>query len=123
MTRRSYHTHCSTEGCSIRLNTGQLFCKEHYHSLPKALKDGLWASWRAAMNARRGTTPHAEQLAANRAYQAAYQACCEYLRTAPKTPAEAMTAVAMEGRSFASQQIEGGAEKAFRVRFVDGRCL
>jgi len=110
MIRRHYHVHCAVEGCSTRLNAGQLFCKEHYHSLPKALKDRLWATWRAAMNARRGTTPHAEQLAANREYQRAYQDCSNYLSAAPKTPAEAMTAV-------------GIAADGERVRFTEGRRL
>lgn len=110
MIRRHYHVHCAVEGCSTRLNAGQLFCKAHYFSLPKALKDDLWAAWRVAMNARRGFTPHAEQIAANREYQQAYQACCEYLRTAPTTSAAAMTTVAIA---------VGGEE----VRFVNGRSL
>lgn len=110
MIRRHYHVHCASEGCSTRLNAGQLFCKDHYHSLPKALKDRLWAAWRAAMNARRGTTPQAEQLAANRAYQRAYQDCCEYLRSAPRTPAASMSAI-------------GIAANGEQVRFTDGRRL
>lgn len=110
MIRRSYHVHCAAEGCSKRLNAGQLFCKDHYFSLPKALKDRLWATWRVAMNARRGTTPHSEQLAANRHYQSAFQDCCEYLRTAPKTPAASVSAI-------------GIAANGEQVRFTGGRRL
>ena len=110
MIRRTYHVHCAVAGCSTRLNAGQLFCKSHYFSLPKALKDDLWSSWRAAMHARRGTTPQAEQLTANREYQRAYQECCEYLRSAPKTSAAAITTVAI-------------AADGEQVSFVDGRRL
>ena len=107
MIRRSYHVHCAAEGCSTRLNAGQLFCKDHYHSLPKALKDRLWAAWRVAMNARRGTTPHSEQLVANRDYQSAFQDCRDHLRGAPKTPATSMSTVAIAATGEQVQFVEG----------------
>lgn len=110
MTRKSYHVHCSIEGCATRVGRGQLFCKDHYYSLPKALRDRLWSGWRNAMNAWRGRMDWQEKVAADREYWRAYNACCEYLRTAPKTPADAMATVAI------------GADGS-EVRFVEGRRL
>ncbi|MGE4321747.1 MAG: hypothetical protein AB7E60_01805 [Sphingobium sp.] len=97
MIRRSYHkqdVHCAAEGCDMIVGRGQMFCRGHYFSLPKGLRDALWSAWRAAMNARRGETSTIEQGRINRAYQQAFQHCCEHLRRVPATSAEAMTTIA-----------------------------
>lgn len=110
MIRRSYHVHCSADGCSSRLGTGQLFCKDHYFSLPRALRDRLWSAWRRAMECYRINLTRDEQEERNREYQAAFQDCREHLRGAPRTPASSMTTVA----TGASGE---------KVRFVEGRRL
>ncbi|MFY9350339.1 MAG: hypothetical protein WBL20_03025 [Sphingobium sp.] len=113
MIRRTFYKAdvlCSAEGCDVPVGKGQLFCKGHYFSLPRALRDALWGAWRAAMNARRDCKPRVEQAAANAAYQVAFQNCCEHLRTARATTAEAMTTVAI-------------AADGERVTYANGRML
>ncbi len=110
MIGRSFHRHdvrCAAEGCDARIGRGQLFCKGHYFSLPDALRSRLWATWRAAMNARRGTTTIAQQAEANSAYHEAYLACLDHLRAAPVTPAEAMTTVAIAASGEAVTYVGG----------------
>lgn len=113
MIRRTFHKHdvlCAAEGCDVPVGRGQMFCKGHYFSLPQELRDGLWAAWRAAMAARRGTTTINEQARINREYQEAYQACREHLRATPTTPAASMSTVAITSSGE-------------QVRFVAGRRL
>lgn len=110
MIRRTFYkpdAHCAASGCDMVIGKGQMFCKDHYYALPKPLRDDLWRTWRAAMNARRGATNVQDQLRINREYQAAYQACTEFLRNVPRTDAVVAsafaiaadgTAVAYEGR-------------------------
>ncbi len=123
MMRRTFSkldVHCAAEGCDVRIGKGKLFCKGHYFSLPKALRDRLWSAWRAAMSAY-ARAPRLEQDRLNREYQQAYQDCREHLRTVRPTSAEAMTTTAYDARDFASPHIEGGAPKEFR--YVAGRML
>jgi hypothetical protein len=124
MIRRTFYkpdVHCAASGCCMIVGKGQMFCKDHYFALPKALRNDLWTAWRAAMNARRGSTSVEDQLRINREYQAAYQACTEYLRTAPRTPAAAMATVAYDAREYASKELSGGQPTEFR--YVEGRML
>lgn len=98
MIRRTFYkpdVHCAASGCCMIVGKGHMFCTDHYYSLPKPLRDALWATWRAAMNARRGTTSVQDQLRINREYQAAYQACTEFLRNVPRTDAFVTSPVAI----------------------------
>ncbi|NML88380.1 hypothetical protein HHL26_04780 [Sphingobium sp. TB-6] len=113
MIRRTFHKHdvlCAAEGCDVPVGRGHMFCKGHYFSLPQELRDQLWAAWRAAMAARRGTTTIAEQARINRECRQAFQNCRDYLRSAPTTSAAAMATVAI-------------AASGEQVRFVNGRRL
>lgn len=113
MIRRGFYKHdvtCAAEGCGVVIGRGKIYCKGHYLSLPDALRARLWATWRAAMNARRGHTPMDRQAQANRAYHEAFLACQEQLRTVRPTTADAMSTVA----------IAAGDEA---VRYVGGRML
>lgn len=113
MIRRSFHKHdvlCAAQGCDVPVGRGKIYCKGHYFSLPKPLRDRLWATWRAAMDARKGTTTQTEQARINGEYQQAFQACQEHLRSVRTTAAPSMTTVA----------IAAGGEQ---VRFVNGRRL
>lgn len=98
---------CAAQGCSMIVGKGQMFCKDHYFALPKPLRDDLWSAWRAAMNARRGGTSLDDQLRINREYQAAYQACTEYLRAVPRTPASAMSTTAIDAHGREISYVEG----------------
>lgn len=113
MIRRTYHKPdvlCCAEGCTVPIGRGKLFCKGHYFSLPKPLRDALWDAWRAAMAARKAMQPRVAQAALNADYQAAYQACRDHLRAVPVTSAEAMTTIA--------------ADRVGRVvAYADGRML
>ncbi|SCW61452.1 hypothetical protein SAMN02927924_01666 [Sphingobium faniae] len=110
MSARTYHVHCAAEGCTSRIGKGQLFCKDHYFALPRALRDDLWAAWRRAMEVYRVNMTRDEQELRNRAYQDAFRACVEHLRSAPRTDAAAMSTVAI-------------AATGEPVRFVEGRRL
>lgn len=110
MIRRTFYkpdVHCAASGCDMVIGKGKIFCLDHYHALPKPLKDGLWNTWRAAMNARRGTTSVDDQLRINREYQAAFQACTEYLRNAPRTPAPVISTVAIAADGKAVTYVGG----------------
>lgn len=120
MIRRTFYKPdvlCSAEGCTVPIGPGKLFCKGHYFSLPKALMD----AWRTAMDARKNMLPRVEQSRLNALYQVAFQNCCEHLRTARPTTADAMTTVAYDARDYADKVISGGAPTEFR--YVDGRML
>lgn len=91
------------------IGRGKIFCHGHYFGLPKPLRDALWDSWREAMKARDGTFTIVQQGRINRAFQKAFEACFEYLRTAPMTSAVAMSTAAFERGS--------------PVTYVEGRQL
>ena len=98
---------CCAEGCETLLEKGQLFCRDHYFSLPKPLRDRLWSAWRAAMSVYRRPVTLVEQARHNAAYQQAFQACQEHLRTAPPTPAHAMKTTAFAADGKATTYVEG----------------
>lgn len=113
MIRRTYFKPdvvCSADGCDVPIGKGKLFCKGHYFSLPKAVRDKLWCVWRKAMEARRLMRPRLEQNALNAEYQAVFQECCDHLRGARPTTADAMStsAIAASGQS---------------VTYIEGRML
>ncbi len=115
MIRRSFSKHdvrCAAEGCGEIVGTGRIFCLGHYRSLPKKLRDELWATWRAAMDARKGRTKLDDQLRINREYQEAYQACWDYL-SKQSVPAHVVP-------RYASGYIKGGADASFRFRARNG---
>lgn len=110
MIRRTFYkpdVMCSADGCDVPIGKGKLFCKSHYFSLPKALRIALMDAWRAAMDARRDMLPRVEQGPLNAAYQAAFQNCCEHLRSTRPTSAEAMTTVAMATGGQTVTYVEG----------------
>lgn len=110
MIRRTFYKPdvlCSAEGCTVPLEPGKLFCLSHYRSLPKGLRDALRDAWRAAMNARRDRKPRIEQNALGAVYQVAFQACCEHLRNAPTTSAEAVSTVAIAASGQPVTYVEG----------------
>lgn len=127
MIRRSFRKHvptCAAEGCSVIVGQGKIFCPDHYYSLPPELRKALWKAWGAAMDARKGRTLLEDQMRINREYQAAYQACWNYLLRAPRTPQQSMSTVAIAAdgaRDYAAKRITGGAPNEFR--YVYGRRL
>jgi hypothetical protein len=38
---------CPATGCTVQVPTNRLFCPRHWFSVPKALRDKVWASYRA----------------------------------------------------------------------------
>lgn len=37
---------CHARGCRRRLNSGMVFCTEHWNALPRELRDGIYAAKR-----------------------------------------------------------------------------
>lgn len=110
MIRRTFYKHdvvCSAAGCDVVLHKGQLFCKGHYFSLPTALRWAMLDAWRAAREAYRLRKPRVEQNALNADYQAAFQTCCEHLRTVRPTTADAMSTIAFAASGQPVTYVEG----------------
>lgn len=38
---------CAALTCNATVKPGMLMCKPHWFQLPKQLRDGIWATWRA----------------------------------------------------------------------------
>jgi hypothetical protein len=38
--------HCHATGCTAEVPREMLFCRRHWYSLPKALRDDVWAAYR-----------------------------------------------------------------------------
>ena len=101
---------CAAHGCERTVQRGQLMCKGHWFSLPKAMRDDVWRTWRTCQRHWRGRTDHAQQLREVRAYRDAVRHAVDYLDGVPPTPAAAMETVAIG---------EDGAP----VRYGQGRML
>lgn len=96
MIRRSFYkhdAHCAADGCDVSVGRGRIYCRGHYYSLTDALRSRLWATWRRAMDARKGHTPLDKQAQANRAYHEAFLACQQHLSVGA-LPAHAVPLVA-----------------------------
>lgn len=66
MSARRLHE-CAAPGCSEQISLSLLMCKPHWYSLPKRLRDAVWAAYRAGkVTGRLGR----EYVAAVRAAQA-----------------------------------------------------
>jgi hypothetical protein len=104
MTAR-HHTTCSAEGCRAQITRGW-FCKDHWFAVPPALRSAVLDAWKAA-RASHCRAPRDEQDRLNRAYGAAFRACQDHLRTAPRTPAVSMSTVAYAQDGQAVTYVEG----------------
>jgi hypothetical protein len=51
---------CRATGCKARIPLGRLMCKPHWFALPKALQNGINATWR---NVRRDRAAYEENVA------------------------------------------------------------
>ncbi len=102
---------CTAEGCAVTVERGKLMCKGHWFSLPKPLRDEIWASWRAMNEGGRnhGRSP-TQQLERIRHYRDAVRGAVAYLRGVPPTPAAAMATTAYDS--------DGSP-----IRYTDGRLL
>lgn len=38
--------HCHATGCSVKVPPEMFMCKRHWFSLPKAMRDRIWATYR-----------------------------------------------------------------------------
>lgn len=100
-----HHTTCSAERCATTITRGW-YCKDHWFAIPLPLRDAVLAAYSAA---RKGhcNAPRDEQEQLNRAYGVAFRDCQDYLRTAPRTDAVAMSTVGFDGAGQAVRYAHG----------------
>ena len=93
---------CAAEGCHDPVIKGWWYCKGHYFSLPKPMRDVLWRAWRGWNNPACTSLSQDQRTALHDAYQYAFQRCQRHLLTTPNTPAAAMATVAIgaDGREI-----------------------
>lgn len=88
--------HCAAQGCPEHVNPGQLMCKSHWFSLPKALRDEVWRTYRRWAQVWTGRILQDDQRQRAADYREAVRAATDYLRTVPKSPAEVASTIAVD---------------------------
>jgi hypothetical protein len=43
--------HCPIQGCGDQIDPSRLMCRRHWYTVPKELRDRVWASWRSGQGA------------------------------------------------------------------------
>jgi hypothetical protein len=61
---------CHADGCRIPVPPRMFMCRGHWYSLPKPLRDAIWATYRPGQEVRKDPSPE---------YLAAAQAAIGYL--------------------------------------------
>ena len=70
---------CAVASCGERVRPGQLMCKPHWFSLPKALRDDVWRTWRRVQ--RWAGSPIDARLKEIAAYREAVRAATDHFAT------------------------------------------
>jgi hypothetical protein len=42
---------CTIPGCGRQIDPSRLMCREHWYTVPKELRDRVWATWRSGLGA------------------------------------------------------------------------
>jgi len=71
MSSKPGHT-CAAVGCRVIVPTSWLMCRIHWYSLPKEMRDRVWATYQDGQESEGGPTPTDE-------YFAIVKACITYL--------------------------------------------
>ena len=46
---RQHHRRCPIRGCGSSVQSGQLMCRRHWHTVPRPLRDAVWSAYRSGV--------------------------------------------------------------------------